>query len=160
MWVLDGKKACGIVIQAIPPKALCSDGSERLMGYCGVKNDWEGPRFGFSGEVSIIFGMSPSRSVEKLDSCLMLDVAEESWPDTAVPRVLAKGGCLLQNRLAGGKHTPVFAALTNGFMFRFFSIDVDCVVNSSGIYLLQVGDDGHINIYLQINALKIFNTLP
>jgi hypothetical protein len=49
---------------------------------------------------------------------------------------------LLKRRLAAGKKTPVYVVLTNGFEYRFFAIDTDCVVYSSGKKILEFGKDG------------------
>ena len=38
---------------------------------------------------------------------------------------------LVKKRLAAGKNTPVFAALTNGLLLRFFAIDTDDMVYAS-----------------------------
>ena len=80
-----------------------------------------------------------------MDSFLLVVEAKKEWPDSAIPQVLAEAGCLLKKRLAVGKSTPVFAALTNGRLFRFFAIDTDCVVYASGEILLKVGKDETYN---------------
>ena len=50
--------------------------------------------------------------------------------------MLCEAGCVLKRRLAAGKDTPVFAVLTNVLLFRFFAINTDGVVYSSGILIL------------------------
>ncbi len=42
VWVLDNEKACRIVIDAILTEVLLNDANEKLLGFCEVKNDWEG----------------------------------------------------------------------------------------------------------------------
>jgi hypothetical protein len=132
VWVLDNEKACGIVIDAILTEVLLNESNEQLLGFCGVKNDWEGTGFGYTGDVDYMFGSSKTKSVDTMDSFLLVVQAKKEWPDSAIPQVLAEAGCLLKKRLAAGKKTPVFAVLTNGLLFRFFAIDIDGVVYSSG----------------------------
>jgi hypothetical protein len=71
--------------------------------------------------------------------------AKKEWPDESVAKVLCETGCLLKRRLAAGKNTPVFAVLTNGSLFRFFAIDTDNVVYSSGLppFGLGFGPEGN-----------------
>ena len=132
VWVLDNEKACRIVIDAILTEVLLSESNEQLLGFCEVKNDWEGTGFGYTGDVDYMFGSSKTKSVDTMDSFLLVVEAKKEWPDSAIPQVLAEAGCLLKKRLAAGKNTPVFAVLTNGLLFRFFAIDIDGVVYSSG----------------------------
>ena len=42
VWVLDNEKACRIVIDAILTEVLLNETNEKLLGFCEVKNDWEG----------------------------------------------------------------------------------------------------------------------
>ena len=67
---------------------------------------------------------------ENNDSCLL--VVEAKRHMTGLHQVLCQAGCLLRERLASGKVTPVFAVLTNGQIFRFLSIDTDGTAYSSG----------------------------
>ena len=41
--------------------------------------------------------------------------------------------------MSPGKNTPVFAVLTNGLFFRFFAIDTDGTVYSSGLPPIGLG---------------------
>jgi hypothetical protein len=132
VWVLDNEKACRIVIDAILTEVLLNESNEQHLGYCEVKNDWEGTGFGYTGDVDYMFGSSKTKSVDTMDSFLLVVEAKKEWPDSAIPQVLCEAGCLLKKSLAAGKNTPVFAVLTNGLLFRFFAIDIDGVVYSSG----------------------------
>ena len=132
VWVLDNEKACRIVIDAILTEVLLNESNEQLLGFCEVQHDWEGTGFGYTGDVDYMFGTSKPKSVDTMDSFLLVVEAKKEWPDSAIPQVLCEAGCLLKKRLAAGKNTPVFAALTNGLLFRFFAIDIDGVVYSSG----------------------------
>ena len=67
------------------------------------------------------------------DSFLLVVEAKYEWPAKSVAQTLVEAGCLLKKRLAAGKNTPVFAVLTNGLLFRFFAIDTDGTVYSSGL---------------------------
>ncbi|KAJ3307784.1 hypothetical protein HDV04_002541 [Boothiomyces sp. JEL0838] len=145
VWVLDNEKACRIVIDAILTEVLLSETNDNLLGFCEVKNDWEGTGFGYTGDVDYMFGSSKTKSVDNMDSFLLVVEAKKEWPDSAVPQVLCEAGCLLRKRLAAGKNTPVFAVLTNGLLFRFFAIDTDGVVYASDIETLKVGKDGTYN---------------
>ena len=131
-WALDNEKACRIVIDAILTEVLMSEANDKLVGFCEVKNDWGGKEFGYTGDVDYMLGSSRIKSVDTMDSFLLVVEAKKEWPDSAIPQVLAEAGCLLKKRLAAGKNTPVFAVLTNGLLFRFFAIDIDGVVYSSG----------------------------
>jgi hypothetical protein len=142
VWVLDNEKACRIVIDAILTEVLLNESNEQLLGFCEVKNDWEGTGFGYTGDVDYMFGSSKTKSVDTMDSFLLVVEAKKEWPDSAIPQVLAEAGCLLKKRLAAGKNTPVFAVLTNGLLFRFFAIDTDGVVYASKTRLLEIGEDG------------------
>ncbi|KAJ3252547.1 hypothetical protein HK103_001399 [Boothiomyces macroporosus] len=137
VWVLDNEKACRIVIDAILTEVLLSETNDNL-GFCGVENDWEGTGFGYTGDVDYMFGSSKTKSVDNMDSFLLVLEAKKEWPDSAVPQVLCEAGCLLRKRLAAGKNTPVFAVLTNGLLFCFFAIDTDGVVYASDIELLKL----------------------
>ncbi|KAI9315416.1 hypothetical protein BDR26DRAFT_886797 [Obelidium mucronatum] len=130
-YVLNNEKACRMLIDAILLEVLKSEFNDSLSGFCEVKNDWEGTGFGYTGDVDYMFGSSKTKSVDTMDSFLLVVVAKKEWPDSAIPQVLAEAGCLLKKRLAAGKNTPVFAVLTNGLLFRFFAIDTDGVVYAS-----------------------------
>ena len=145
VWVLDNEKSCRIVIDAILTEALLSESNEQLLGFCEVKNDWEGTGFGYTGDVDYIFGSSRIKSVENMDSSLLVVQAKCEWPDKSVAQTLAEAGCLLKKRLAAGKKTPVFAVLTNGRFYRFFAIDTDGVVYASELNILGPGEDGTYN---------------
>jgi hypothetical protein len=145
VWVLDNEKACRIVIDAILTEVLLNESNEQLLGFCEVKNDWEGTGFGYTGDVDYMFGSSKTKSVDTMDSFLLVVEAKKEWPDSAIPQVLCEAGCLLKKRLAAGKNTPVFAVLTNGLFFRFFAIDTDGVVYASNTRLLEIGEDGTYN---------------
>ncbi|KAJ3334440.1 hypothetical protein HDU91_002732, partial [Kappamyces sp. JEL0680] len=86
-----------------------------------------------------MFGFSKTKSVKTMDSFLLVVEAKKEWPDSAMAQVLVEAGCLLKKRLASGNKTPVFAVLTNGQLFRFFCIDVDGVVYSSGAPPIGLG---------------------
>ena len=92
-----------------------------------------------------MFGSSKTKSVDTMDSFLLVVEAKKEWPDSAIPQVLCEAGCLLKRRLAAGKDTPVFAVLTKGLFFRFFAIDTNGVVYSSEAELLKIGRDGTYN---------------
>src|SRR5215210_6875883 len=145
VWVLDNEKACRIVIDAILTEVLLHESNEQLLGFCQVNNDWEGTEFGYVGNVDYMFGSSKTKSVDTMDSFLLVVEAKKEWPDSAIPQVLAEAGCLLKKCLAAGKETPVFAVLTNGFLFRFFAIDTDGVVYASEPHLLKRGEDETYN---------------
>jgi hypothetical protein len=145
VWVLDNEKACRIVIDAILTEVLLNESNEQLLGFCEVKNDWEGTGFCYTGDVDYMFGFSKTKSVDNMDSFLLVVEAKKEWPDSAIPQVLAEAGCLLKKRLAAGKNTPVFAALTNGIFFRFFAIDTDGCVYASDTEVLKIGNDGTYN---------------
>lgn len=143
VWVLDNEKSCRIVIDAILTEVLLNESNEQLLGFCEVKNDWEGTGFRYTGDVDYMFGSSKTKSVDDMDSSLLVVEAKYEWPARSVAQTLAEAGCLLKKRLAAGKNTPVFAALTNGLLFRFFAIDTDGVVYSSGLpILLGFGAEG------------------
>ena len=145
VWVLDNEKACRIVIDAILTEVLLNESNEQLLGFCEVKNDWEGTGFGYTGDVDYMFWSSKTKSVDTMDSFLLVVEAKKEWPDSAIPQVLAEAGCLLKKRLAAGKNTPVFGVLTNGTDFRFFAIDTDSVVYASDKEVLKLGEDGTYN---------------
>jgi hypothetical protein len=146
VWVLDNEKACRIVIDAILTEVLSRNDSAqarpRLLGFCEVKLDWEGTGFGYTGDVDYMFGSSKTKSVDTIDSFLLIVEAKKEWPDSAIPQILCEAGCLLKKRLAAGKNTPVFAVLTNGLFFRFFAIDIDACVFASENEVLKVGKEG------------------
>ena len=142
LFVLNNEKACRMLIDAILLEVLKSEFNDSLSGFCEVKNDWEGTGFGYTGDVDYMLGSSKTKSVDTMDSFLLVVEAKKEWPDSAIPQVLAEAGCLLKKRLAAGKKTPVFAVLTNGLLFRFFAIDIDGVVYSSGHKVLEPGEDG------------------
>jgi hypothetical protein len=128
-----------MLIDAILIEVLKSEFNDSLSGFCEVQNDWEGPGFGYTGNVDYMFGSSNTKSVKNMDSFLLVVEAKKEWPDDAVAQVLCEAGCLLKKRLAVGKETPVFAVLTNGLLFRFFAIDTDGTVYSSGVPPIGLG---------------------
>ncbi|KAI3661670.1 hypothetical protein MP638_002922 [Amoeboaphelidium occidentale] len=142
VWVLDNEKSCRIFIDALITEVLMDESNEELMGFCEVPNDWEGPGFGYTGTVDYMLGSSITRTVESIDSFLLIVEAKKEWPDSAVPQTVCEAGCLLRKRLAAGKNTPVFAVLTNSYFFRFFAIDTDGVVYASRVSILDPGTDG------------------
>jgi len=144
VWVLDNEQSCRLIIDAILTEALLDEANEKLLGFCEVKNDWEGSGLVYVGNVDYMLGSSQTRSSESIDSHLLVLEAKVDWPKRGVAQALAEAGCLLKNRMAKGKMTPVFAVLTNALFFRFFAIDVDGVVYSSGSapFALVAGLDG------------------
>ena len=58
VWVLDNEKACRIVIDAILTEVLLNESNEQFLGFCEVKNDWEGTGFGYTGDVDYMCGSS------------------------------------------------------------------------------------------------------
>ena len=139
LFVLDNEKACRMLIDAILIEVLKSEFNDTLYGFCEVNNDWEGPGFGYTGNVDYMFGSSKTKSVETMDSFLLVVEAKKEWPDSAIPQVICEAGCLLKKRLAAGKDTPVFAVITNGIFFRFFAIDTNGKVYSSGLPPIGLG---------------------
>lgn len=101
-----------------------------------------GTGFGYTGDVDYMFGSSKTKSVDTMDSFLLVVEAKYEWPAKSVAQTLAEAGCLLKKRLAAEKKTPVFAVLTNGMDFRFFAIDTDGVVYASDKEVLTLGEDG------------------
>jgi hypothetical protein len=142
VWVLDNENSCRIVIDAILTEVLLNESNENLLGFCQVMNDWKGTGFGYTGDVDYLFGSSKIKSVDSVDSSLLILQAKNGWPDSAIPHVLAEAGCLLKKRSAAGKSTPVLAVLTNGTDFRFVAIDTDGVVYASEKEVLKLGKDG------------------
>ena len=134
-----------MLIDAILIEVLKSEFNDSLYGFCEVKNDWEGTGFGYTGDVDYMLGSSRIKSVDSMDSFLLVVEAKYEWPAKSVAQTLAEAGCLLKKRLAAGKNTPVFAALTNGTDFRFFAIDTDGVVYASDKEVLKLGKDGTYN---------------
>jgi hypothetical protein len=106
---------------------------------------WEGTGFGYTGDVDYMFWSSKTKSVDTMDSFLLVVEAKKEWPDSAIPQVLCEAGCLLKKRIAAGKNTPVFAVLANGLFFRIFAIDTDGMVYASKTRLLEIGEDGAYN---------------
>ncbi|KAJ3301345.1 hypothetical protein HDV03_001014 [Kappamyces sp. JEL0829] len=139
LFVLDNEKVCRMLIDAILLEVLDGEANETLSGFCDVDNDWFGPGFGYTGSTDYMFGFSKTKSVKTMDSFLLVVEAKKEWPDSAMAQVLVEAGCLLKKRLASGNKTPVFAVLTNGQLFRFFCIDVDGVVYSSGAPPIGLG---------------------
>ncbi|TPX46155.1 hypothetical protein SeLEV6574_g03368 [Synchytrium endobioticum] len=131
------------VIDAINIECLYESETD-LTGFCEVNNSWSGTGFGYTGAVDYMIGSSGSRdTADNLDSFFLVVQAKTEWPKSALPQVLAEAGCLLNKRLAAGKHTPVFAVLTNAQFFRFFAIDTDSIVYCSGApMVLAAGPDG------------------
>ena len=131
-----------MLIDAVLIEVLKNEFNDYLYGFCEVKNDWEGPGVGYTGNIDYMVGSFRTKSIDNMDSFLLVVQAKKEWPDNAIPQVLAEAGCLLKKRLAAGKETPVFAVLTNGTEFRFFAIDTDGVVYSSDKEVLKPGKDG------------------
>jgi hypothetical protein len=145
VWVLDNEKSCRILIDAILTEVLFNQTNDRLSGFCEVNNDWEGPGFGYTGSADYMIGSSKNKSVDTMDSFLLVVEAKVEWPRGAVAQVICEAGCLLKKRLAAGKNTPVFAVLTNGTDFQFFAIDTDGVVYASEREILKRGKDATYN---------------
>jgi hypothetical protein len=116
-----------------------------LLKFCNVKNHWEGTGVGYTGHVDYT---SNTRSVDSVDSFLLVKVARKEWPDSAVPQIICEAGCLLKRRVAVKKYTPVFAVLSNGTFFQFFAIDVDSVVYSSKCPYNSFKFEMEVNLYL------------
>ena len=55
LFVLDNEKACSMLIDAILIEVLKSEFNDTLYGFCEVQNDWEGPGFGYTGNVDYMF---------------------------------------------------------------------------------------------------------
>ena len=102
------------MIDAILTEVLLSESNDQLLGFCEVKNDWEGTGFGYTGDVDYMFGSSRTKSVESLDSFLLVVEAKFEWPEfgqtlgEAGWLLLEKRHYLLKRRLAAGKKILVF----------------------------------------------------
>jgi hypothetical protein len=132
VWILNNEKSQRLLIDAILTEVLFLSQGKTLRGFCEVRNDWEGSGIKHTGTADYMIGSFPSRTAQTVDSFLLVIEAKKEWPDEAVHQVLCEAGCLLKNRQASGHETPVFAVLTNGTSYRFYAIDTDCVVYSSG----------------------------
>ena len=132
VWSLTNEKACRMVIDAILTEALFDSENEKLKGFCEVRNEWEGEGVRYTGAADYMLGTSKSQSLSNIDSFLLIVEAKKDWSDSAVPQVICEAGCLLRRRMDADKNTPVFAVLTNGLFFRFFAIDTNGEVYSSG----------------------------
>ena len=143
VWVLNNEKANRMVIDAILTEALLSESNDKLVGYCEVKNDWEGKGIVYTGNVDYMIGSSKSKSDISMDSYLLVVEAKKEWVEKSVYQAISEAGCLLKRRLEAGKNTPVFAVLTTGFIYRFFAIDIEGVVYCSGIVVLNDDNDNY-----------------
>jgi hypothetical protein len=126
---MRSEKACRMVIDAVLLEILDSDINEKLRGYCEVKLDWDGSEIAFRGSADYLLGSS-----NVTDSCLLVVEAKKDWPANAVAQVLSEAGCLLRKRQESrvAQMSPVFVVLSNGEYFKFFVIDVDGMVYTSG----------------------------
>jgi hypothetical protein len=97
VWVLYNEKACRIIIDAIITEILLHEANNNLLGFCEVKNDWQGDGFAYTGDVDYMLGTSQIRSVETMDSFLLVVEAKKEWPDSALPQILCEAGCLRKN---------------------------------------------------------------
>jgi hypothetical protein len=77
LFVLDNEKACRMLIDAILIELLKSEFNDTLYGFCEVQNDWEGPGFGYTGNVDYMFGSSKTKSVKSMDSFLLVVEAKK-----------------------------------------------------------------------------------
>jgi len=102
VWVSDHEKACRIIIDAILTEVLHSVENEKLLGYCDVKNNWDGAGCNYTGNVDYMFGSSPD-SDGLIDALILVVEAKNEWPDQALYQVLAEAGCLLKKRIESGK---------------------------------------------------------
>jgi hypothetical protein len=118
VWALDNEKSFRILTDAILTEVLTMEENKARKGFCRVKNNWEGTGLGYTGNEDYMLGSSSTRSLDTMESCLLVKIARKEWPDS-VPQVLCEAGWLLNRRVAAGKYTPVFAGLTNGFFSTF-----------------------------------------
>ena len=79
LFVLNNEKACRMLIDAILIEVLKSEFNDSLYGFCEVKNDWEGTGFGYTGDVDYMFGSSETKSVDTMDSFLLVVQAKYEW---------------------------------------------------------------------------------
>ena len=77
-FVLDNEKACRMLIDAILIEVLKSEFNDSLYGFCEVQNDWEGDGFGFTGTCDYMVASSKSKSVESMDSFLLVVEAKKN----------------------------------------------------------------------------------
>jgi hypothetical protein len=126
---MRSEKACRMVIDAILLEILDSNINEKLHCYCEVKLDWDGSEIAFRGSADYLLG-----SADVTDSCLLVVEAKKEWPANAVGQVISEAGCLLKKRQESrvAQMSPVFVVLSNGEYFKFFVIDIDGMVYTSG----------------------------
>jgi hypothetical protein len=76
-----------MLIDAILIELLKSEFNGTLYGFCKVKNDWERPGFGHTGYVDYMFGSSITKSVDIMDSYLLVVKAMivASWSSSSSP---------------------------------------------------------------------------
>ena len=67
-------------IDAILLGVLKSEFNDTFYGYCEVRNDWEGPGFGYTGNVDYMFGSSKTKSVKSMYSFLLVVEAKKMMP--------------------------------------------------------------------------------
>jgi hypothetical protein len=106
------------MIDAILTEAFMKETSEQRLGFCIVKNDWDGT--GYTGHLDHTFGSSICISVDTMDSYLLVVKAMivASWSSPSSPLRMTT-----QEKIACWKEYS--CVLTNGTYFRFFAIDTD-----------------------------------
>ena len=90
LFVLNNEKSCRMLIDAILIEVLKSEFNDSMYGVCEVKNDWEGTGFGYTGDVDYMIGSSITKSVDTMDSFLIIVEAKKEWPDSGIPQVRSR----------------------------------------------------------------------
>ena len=123
VWKLTNEKARRILLDAILTDVIASDQGLRATGYCKVRVQLETEGFVFNGYSDYVIGSTggaQSRNPD-LNCCLLVVEAKNEMNDQAVLQALAQAACIQRHREP--RSTPVFAVLTNAFIFQFFAID-------------------------------------
>lgn len=141
VWCFNKEATCRTKIDAILANAIYAH-RNKLHAFGEVDNSWKGSEVEYSGTVDYMIGsgLYEDSTASDIDSFILAVDAKLDWPIDALAQVLAEAGCLLRNRLAVGKKTPVFAILTNSKFFKFFAIDIDGTVYSSGPEIVLQGE--------------------
>ena len=69
-----------------------------------------------------MFASSKTKSIDTMDSFLLVAEAKKEWPDSAIPQILCEAGCLLKKRLADVASKMTSAYLVKQYIFATSSI--------------------------------------
>ena len=148
-WNMDNEASKSAIISLFLTEAFTQVGSDLLCIFPQVEESWEGGKYIFRGVLHYAIATEDQAS-----QMFVVEVKAVWGSKISQWQLLAEAGCILKNRLAKGRKTPVMAVLTDGSHFQFFAIDErDLTVYASRVIFLDYRSMTDLSSYSELGEV-------